>query len=139
MVILIVDDDFVSRAKLKALLSEYGACHLAEDGYQALDMFELAHGRSAPYDLITMDIEMPGISGHETVRAIREWEEEHQVYKQGRSVKIMMSTFRQSREDIVSSFREGAEGYLIKPITPDKLAEALAAIGVYKPSPTPSA
>ena len=45
-----------------------------------------------------------------------------------------MSSFKQSREDIVSSFREGAEGYLIKPITPDKLAEALAALDVFKPA-----
>ena len=82
MRILIVDDDFVSRTKLEALLSEYGDCDAAEDGHQSLDMFEQAHGQSANYDLITMDIDMPGMSGHEVLSKIREWEEAHEVSTQ---------------------------------------------------------
>jgi two-component system, chemotaxis family, chemotaxis protein CheY len=131
MRILIVDDDFVSRAKLEALMSEYGDCDVAEDGHQALDMFEQAHDQSANYDLITMDIDMPGMSGHEVLSKIREWEEAHEVYKQGHCAKIMMSTSMQSRTDIMSSFRNGCEGYLKKPVTPEKLAEALAAIDIH--------
>jgi len=122
----------VSRAKLEALLSEYGECEVAEDGHEALDMFEQAHGQSACYDLITMDIDMPGMSGHEVLRRIREWEEAQQVYKQGQSAKILMSTSLQSRTDIMSSFREGCEGYLKKPVTPEKLAEALVSIDICK-------
>ena len=133
MRILVVDDDFVSRTKLEALLSAYGDCEGAEDGHEALDMFEQAHGQSACYDLITMDIDMPGMSGHEVLRRIREWEEAHQVYKKGQSAKVLMSTSLQSRTDIMSSFREGCEGYLKKPVTPEKLAEALAAIDIHGP------
>ena len=131
MRILIVDDDFVSRAKLQALLSQYGDCEVAEDGCQALDMFEQGHDQSANYDLITMDIDMPGMSGHEVLSRIREWEEAHYVYQQGHCAKVLMSTSLQSRTDIVSSFREGCEGYLKKPVTPEKLAEALAAIDIH--------
>jgi len=134
MRILIVDDDFVSRTKLDALLSEYGNCDVAEDGYQALAMFEQAHGQSAPYGLITMDIAMPGMSGHEVLCKIREWEEAHHIYKQGHTAKILMSTSLQNRTDIMSSFREGCEGYLRKPITPEKLSEALATIGICRPT-----
>jgi len=136
MRILIVDDDFVSRTKLEALLSAYGDCDTAEDGHQALDMFEQAHDQSSHYDLITMDIDMPGISGHEVLSKIREWEDTHHVYKQGQSARILMSTSLQSRTDIMSSFREGCEGYLKKPVTPEKLAEALAAIDIHGPGQT---
>ncbi len=131
MRILIVDDDFVSRAKLGALLCDYGVCFVAGDGHQALDMFEKAHDQSVNYDLITMDIDMPGMSGHEVLSRIREWEEAHHVYQQGHCAKVLMSTSLQSRTDIVSSFREGCEGYLRKPVTPEKLAEALAAIDIH--------
>jgi two-component system, chemotaxis family, chemotaxis protein CheY len=131
MRILIVDDDFVSRTKLEALLSEYGDCDAAEDGQQAIDMFEQAHDQSAGYDLITMDIDMPGMSGHEVLSRIREWEETHEVYKQGQNARVLMSTSMQSRTDIMSSFRAGCEGYLKKPITPEKLTEALASIDIH--------
>jgi two-component system chemotaxis response regulator CheY len=136
MRILIVDDDFVSRSKLEALLSEYGNCDAAEDGQQALDMFEQAHQQSAGYDLITMDIDMPRMSGHEVLSRIREWEEAHRVYEQGQAAKVLMSTSMQSRTDIMSSFRNGCEGYLKKPVTPEKLAEALAAIDICRPEQT---
>lgn len=133
MRILIVDDEFVSRAKLQALLSDYGDCETAEDGCQALAMFEEAHRQSCSYNLITMDIDMPGMSGHEVLGSIREWEETHQVYSESKRAKILMSTSMKSRTDIISSFRGGCEGYLRKPITSAKLAEALDSIGIFRP------
>ncbi len=133
MKILIVDDDFVSCSKLEALLSVYGECDIAEDGSQAFEMFEKSHENSPGYDLVTMDIEMPGMSGHEVLRKIREWEEANDIYKHGENAKILMVTSMLSRTDIMSSFREGCEGYLRKPITPENLEEALAKIGINKP------
>ncbi len=133
MKILIVDDDFVSRSKLEALLSAYGDCSTAEDGNQAFEMFQKSHESSSGYDLITMDIDMPGMSGHEVLRKIREWEEANDIYQHGENVKILMVTSMQSRTDIMSSFREGCEGYLRKPITPENLEESLANIGINKP------
>jgi len=132
MKILIVDDDFVSRSKLEALLSAYGDCDTAENGNDGFEMFKKSHEDSSGYDLITMDIDMPGISGHEVLSKIREWEEANEVYKQGRSVKVLMATSMQSRTDIMTSFREGCEGYLKKPITPENLEETLAKIGIGK-------
>ncbi len=138
MRILIVDDDFVCRTKLEALLSEYGDCDAAEEGRQALGMFVQAHDQSANYDLVTMDIDMPGMSGHEVLTRIREWEEAHHVYKQGQNAKVLMSTSMQSRTDIMSSFRKGCEGYLKKPITPEKLAETLATVGICRADQIPN-
>jgi len=132
MKILIVDDDFVSRSKLEALLSAYGDCDTAENGREGFELFQKSHEDSSCYDLITMDIDMPGISGHEVLAIIRKWEEANEIYKQGGNVKILMATSMQSNTDIMTSFREGCEGYLKKPITPESLEEALDKIGINK-------
>ena len=72
MKILIADDDFVSRSKLEALLSEYGDCDTAEDGDQAMAMFQKAYLASDGYDLITLDIDMPGANGHDVLKKMKE-------------------------------------------------------------------
>ncbi len=129
MRILVVDDDYVSRTKLKSLLSAYGDCDAVHNGEIALKMFEKAYKESAPYNLITMDIEMPDMSGQEVVHSIRQWELENKV-KSSRQVKILMITIKNDVDDITSSFKEGCEWYLTKPVTPENLREALAKVTI---------
>lgn len=123
---LIVDDDYVSRSKLKALLAPYADCDAAPDGPIALQLFQKAHEERCPYDLITLDIDMPGISGQETLQQIRQWEAEHkEAYRHYKEAKVLMVTVRDAPEDIVLSFRDGCEWYLIKPVNGEKLRNAL--------------
>ena len=129
MRILVVDDDYISRTKLKSLLSAYGDCDAVPNGEIALQMFEKAYKESAPYNLITMDIEMPDLSGQEVVHNIRQWELENKV-KTSRQVKILMITIKNDVNDIMSSFKEGCEWYLTKPVTPENLREALAKVTI---------
>ena len=124
MRILVVDDDYVSRVKLKALLSKYGECDSAPDGKTALHLFEKAHAESVPYNLISLDIDMPDMRGQEVLRKIREWEEKNKV-KFSQEVKVLMITVMDDAPDVVSSFKEGCESYLNKPITPEKIENAL--------------
>jgi len=124
MRILIVEDDYVSQEKLKVLLKKRGACDVAEDGDMALDMFEKAHGEANPYDLITMDIDMPGMDGNETNEKIRKWEQEHNI-EFPNSVDILMITYKTEPKTIIKSFSKGGEWYLIKPFNLEKLESAL--------------
>ncbi len=126
---LVVDDDYVSRTMMAALLSSYADCDTASDGQTALDMFQQAHEAAAPYDLVTMDIDMPGMRGQEVVRRMREWEEKHETYRQGNQVKVLMVTVKNDPESIVVSFRDGCEWYIIKPFTREKLQDAFARLG----------
>ncbi len=121
---LIVDDDYVSRSKLKALLAPYADCDAAPDGPIALQLFQKAHQEHCPYDLITMDIDMPGMNGQQTLQEIRRWEAEHKAYN-SKKAKVLMVTVRDDPEDIVLSFRESCEWYLIKPVNAEKLRNAL--------------
>ena len=129
---LVVDDDLVSRIKLEVLLEAHGQCDTAENGDQAWDIFQKAHQESKPYDLITMDIDMPGMSGHEVVTKIRHWEKENTSYETSKEAKILMVTSMQSRTDTIASFRDGCECFIRKPIKPDNLDQALEKLGVLK-------
>ena len=126
---LVVDDDYVSRTKLKTLLSPYGDSDAVPTGDIALRMFQIGHDEKIPYDLITMDIDMPGLKGQDVVKKIWQWEKAREIYMTDQ-VKILMVTVKNDSENIISSFKEGCDGFLIKPVTPDKLSQALAKMGI---------
>ncbi len=128
MRILVVDDDYVSRMKLKALLTAYGDCDTAQNGESALKSFKTAHKEKFHYQLITMDIEMPDMTGQVVVHDIRKWEEANNI-NESQKTKILMVTIKSNMKDIMSAFEEGCEWYLSKPVTPENLAVAMAKVG----------
>lgn len=130
MRILVVDDEYVSRTKLKVLLTKYGDCDAAPDGDIALRLLARSYQEGMPYDLVTMDINMPGMSGQEVVRNIRELEDKQADTGRRIESKILMITASDDSKEIMSSFREGAEWYLVKPVTPDKVVEAMQKLDV---------
>jgi two-component system, chemotaxis family, chemotaxis protein CheY len=134
MRILIVDDEYVCRMTLKSLLSKSNDCDIATDGPMALAMFAKAHEDGVPYDLITMDVDMPGMSGPEVVGKIRQWEQEHKIHLADNEAKILMITVQQTPQCIVKSFREGCEWYLMKPVRPANVQAALAKLGLSTPA-----
>ncbi len=125
MRILVVDDEYVSRTKLKVLLQAYGDVDAAGSGEIALQMVARAREECVPYRLVTMDINMPDMNGQQAVRRIRELEG-----TEGPASKILMVTVTDDSKDIMASFREGAEWYLIKPVTPAKITEALEKLDI---------
>jgi two-component system chemotaxis response regulator CheY len=129
MRILIVDDDYVSRTRLKTLFSPYGDCDAVPDGDIALKMLQKAHQERLPYRLITMDVDMPGMRGQEVVQAIRRWEEENDCSKPGIEAIILMITALKDPKDMISAFRQGCEAYLNKPIRPEALGKTMAELG----------
>ncbi|MDZ7616675.1 MAG: response regulator [Patescibacteria group bacterium] len=126
---LIVDDDGVCRALLKAYLSPYGQCAFAYDGQEAIDAVRLALEDGKPYDLICLDIMMPGVSGHEALSAIRRLEEEHGVCGAD-SAKVVMTTALRDSRHCVQSFREGCECYVTKPIDESDLLGKMLELGL---------
>ena len=129
MRILVVDDDFVSRTKVAAMLKNYGPCDVASDGSEALKLFEAAHMALSPYGLITMDIEMPGMSGQDAVNKIRETEAALNV-ENACAAKIIMVTGKTALKEVSSSYYQGCNGYLTKPMTPSLMTAALEEVGI---------
>lgn len=130
MRILVVDDEYVSRMKLQKLLSAYGQCDMASDGKEALKMFAEAHRQWKSYDLITLDVNMPELKGQDVLAKIRQWEGSRKGAEADAGAKVIMITVSGDRNDVFSSFREGCEMYLKKPITPERLKDSLRRLGI---------
>lgn len=129
---LIVDDDRVCRALLKAILSNYGYCVFAYDGQEAIDAVRLALEDEKPFDMICLDIMMPGVDGHQALKAIRRMEEEHGICG-SRGVKIVMTTALRDAKHCIQSFREGCECYVTKPIDESELLAKMQDLGLLDP------
>ncbi len=115
--LLVVDDNELNRDALSQLLAHRGyAVTVAADGPDALALV----GRQ-PFDLVLLDVEMPGLSGLEVLTELRG------SYSQT-DLPIIMVTARTSGDDVVEAFRLGANDYVTKPID---FAVAMARIGTH--------
>jgi two-component system, chemotaxis family, chemotaxis protein CheY len=127
---LIVEDEFLARALLSTLLSEYGICHVAVNGKEALDAIKIAFDENKPYDLICLDIMMPVMNGQEALLELRKMEMERGL--KGMDItKVIMITAIDDSKDIVNAFRQGqCEAYLNKPLNRNKLLSHLRDLGL---------
>ena len=115
MRVLVAEDD----RKVAGFLSR----GLREEGYSVDVVFDgddgaaraLVHG----YDLLILDVMLPGRTGLEIVRTVREAES---------TVPILLLTARDSREDVVRGLDSGADDYLTKPFAFDELLARVRAL-----------
>jgi len=131
--VLIVEDDFFCRQLLMELLkNHFEIIHIAVNGREAVDAFNLSLDDQEPYDLICLDIMMPEMDGHAALQEIRKLEQKKGI---GGNilVKVLMTTALNTSKDIVAAFVKGScEGYLTKPLDHEKLDEYLKKFGLYK-------
>ncbi len=109
--ILIVDDEPVNLQVLKNQLSvQRYAINMATNGHDALAVFE----RGIIPDLVLLDVMMPGMSGYEVCRRIREtWA--------ANELPVVMLTAKNRVADLVTGFEAGANDYLVKPFSKEEL------------------
>lgn len=127
--VLIVEDDFTSRILLQEVMSRYGTCHIAVNGLEAVVAYKDAFKNQKPYHLVFLDIMMPEMDGQETLKRIRAIEKEGGVMI-GRGTKIIMQTSHTDSKNILESFNEMCDAYLVKPIQINKLTDELRALGL---------
>lgn len=115
--LLLVEDVAINRTILAAMLEQHG--HLvsqAESGEQALEM-----ARHQAFDLILMDMHLPGIDGLEASRSIR-----HQTLGLNRDTPIMALTASVGPDDIRRYLAAGLKAVVAKPVQWPRLTQALA-------------
>lgn len=128
MNILIVDDEKISRTILTSKLKTMGTCVAAESSARALEELENAEAQGRSFDLITLDVSMPGMDGRHMLRHIRRKEIEAKIPKEDR-VKILMVTARMNMNTIKDCIRMGCNGYLVKPVSRFQLLQNLEKMG----------
>jgi two-component system, chemotaxis family, chemotaxis protein CheY len=81
------------------------------------------------YDLVCLDIMMPGMDGQETLKRLRAIEAELGVAAADRT-KVIMTTALEDHENVMSAFSNACDGYVVKPIEKRKFLETLQEIGL---------
>jgi len=122
---LIVEDDPSSAILLSEILAGYGDCQSAAAGESALELFEKAIVEDRPYDLICLDIMLPGMDGQQVLEAMRRREQDLE-----RESQIIMITALSSTAALMTAFRAGATSYLVKPIRKASLLLELRKFGL---------
>ena len=108
-VLLVEDDPSAAQFLVQALQEADYRVEVAADGPSAL-----ARGRLGAFDLILLDVMLPGIDGFEVCRRLREG---------GVAAPILLLTARDAEGDIVAGLDSGADDYVVKPF---RVAELLA-------------
>jgi two-component system phosphate regulon response regulator OmpR len=120
-----VDDD----ARLRALLQRF----LTEQGFRVSTAENAATARAAladmAFDLLVLDVMMPGESGLELTAALR---------AEGQEVPILMLTARGAPDDRIAGLEQGVDDYLAKPFDPRELALRMRTI-LRRTAPAPTA
>jgi two-component system chemotaxis response regulator CheY len=111
--VVVVDDSLILRRNVTKMLTELGHKVIAEakDGMEAVSCY-----RKFEPELMTMDITMPEMNGIEAVQEIK---------KISKNVKIIMITSHGQEDMVMSAVRAGASGYILKPVTIDKLSKTI--------------
>lgn len=116
MKLLVVEDDPLIRASLREMVEAWGhACDEIGDGLAAWEMV-----RACAYDLILLDLNLPGLDGMALCRRIRA--------RGGPQPLILMLTARDTNFDRVAGLEQGADDYLVKPFDPDVLRAQVRAL-----------
>jgi len=123
--ILVAEDNDINALLARALLVRLGhRPTIAGDGEAAVESWIAARAAGAPYDLILMDVQMPGMDGLEAARRIRAAE----VDTPGKPTRIVALTANAYAEDRATCLAAGMDGLLVKPLDRERLREALEAV-----------
>ena len=115
MSVLVVEDDPGTARFLRQGLEEEGhSVDVATDGIEGR-----AYGHGSRYDLILLDVQLPGLSGLGLARELR---------REGIETPILMLTARDATHDVIEGLDAGADDYLTKPFEFDELLARIRAL-----------
>jgi two-component system invasion response regulator UvrY len=115
--ILLVDDHPVVREGYRRLLERQPGYHVAAEA-ECSDTAYRAYKAARP-DVVVMDLSMPGASGVEAVRRIRQWD---------RGARVLVFTMHQGATFAMKAFEAGALGYVTKSSAPAELVRAVGEV-----------
>lgn len=124
--ILLVEDNPDDEMLIRRSLTGNGFGHniiTAHDGQEALD-YLFDDPENAKPALVLLDLRLPRVDGHEVLRRIR-------ADKRTELLPVVILTSSDEEEDILKSYRGGANSYVRKPIKFEEFGKAVHALGLY--------
>jgi len=110
--VMIVDDHPLMRKGIQQLLSIDPSFHVVAEATNGIEA--VSYAKKVYPDLILLDYNMQGISGLETLKALR---------KENCKSKIIILTVSDNKQDVIAMINQGANGYLLKDSEPELLLE----------------
>lgn len=125
--VLIADDHPVVRKGLKQILEEGGSIRVVDEASNASEVLKLVAKKT--YDVVVLDITMPGRSGIDIIEDIKQ--------EQPKLPILILSNYHEDQYAI-RALKEGASGYLMKQSAPDDLVKAVNIVAQGKKYVTPT-
>ncbi|MDH5191181.1 MAG: response regulator [Gammaproteobacteria bacterium] len=113
---IIVDDDSIIREVLRVTLKRIGIIVEAEAG--DANAADSALGKSSP-DMVFLDIVLPGESGFSVLKKIK---------SENPKTRVIMISGESGANKVKKAIESGAQGYIVKPFTPDKVIKAIQSV-----------
>jgi DNA-binding NarL/FixJ family response regulator len=117
--IAIVDDHLLFASSLEKLIETFSGYKVVFHAKNGLDLQEKLKTIDSNPDIILLDINMPVMNGHETIV----W-----LSANHPNIKVLALSMDDSEDVILQMLRNGAKGYLLKDIHPEKLKEAISEV-----------
>ncbi len=114
-ILIVEDDDRISAPVADDLRRQHHAVDVANDGELGLE-----YARSGVYDVVLLDVLLPGQSGIDICKTLR---------SERSTALILMATARDATSDVVAGLDAGADDYLVKPYDLEELSARLRALG----------
>lgn len=128
MKLLIVDDDPVSRMLMTKYYCEFGDCVVSITGKEALIEFTYAYDKGAPFDLVSLDINLSDMSGIDVLKTIRNIERDKGITKD-KMAKVIMVSAHSDQDFVIGSVKAGCDNYIVKPFDRVCVNEKLKSMG----------
>lgn len=111
---LIVEDSIVCAKVISGVVSAYGPTKIVDNGHDAVTEFYAEWDAGVPYDIIWMDIVLPGMDGVAASTLIREYEDKYDLDP----TYIVFCTAIGDMKDLIRAFfKRSRTSFLIKPLT----------------------
>jgi two-component system, LytTR family, response regulator LytT len=121
---LLVDDEAPARSELRYLLATHPEVEVVGEAATAVEALKLA--AAVPYDVVFLDVEMPGLSGLDAARLVHG--------RRGAPQLVFVTTHEQYA---IEAFAVEAFDYLLKPVDPDRLGQVVRRLGKRPTGPAP--
>ncbi len=114
--LVVIDDHALFRAGLINLLQEMNEFEVVGEGKDGISGLKVV-SQTLP-DVVLLDVNMPGMGGIETVRALRS-------FPSTQKCRVLMLTISKNEQDLIGALQAGADGYILKSAEPDELRNAI--------------